>query len=286
MENIDKYNLKQSTVSPIIGTEELTKDLQLSLSPTSQEGILTGTVITTGDVLVLGATVKVFDSNNIPIAHDTTNEQGKFNIPNLVKGSYMVTAAKDGYLTPTSTSVAIVANKPTNITINILPDLDAARNTLYGKVREASTLNPIEGAIVNIYNVVGGEETIVTTTRTNSTGQYLAPNLVDGDYTVKANKQGYDESVSQIISLSDDELANLNLSMTIEPLANTGTISGFISDETTLVGIPNATVALYLVNGGTETIVQLTKTNAAGRYLFGNVVEGNYLVKALSQTTL
>ena len=39
-------------------------------------------------------------------------------------------------------------------------------------------------------------------------------------------------------------------------------------------------VGLFQMVGGVETLVATTKTNTAGKYLFGGVTGGQYLVKA------
>jgi hypothetical protein len=65
--------------------------------------------------------------------------------------------------------------------------------------------------------------------------------------------------------------------------SNTGTVSGIITDSSTLLPIGSATVGLYEVAGTTETLIQLTKTNGAGRYLFGSVEAADYIVKAFAQ---
>jgi hypothetical protein len=76
---IDKYNLKAGEQFPISGTEEVTENLQLTVSAAAAAGIVAGTV-TSGGVPVEGATVKIFDVNDNPVAHDLTNPEGKYTI--------------------------------------------------------------------------------------------------------------------------------------------------------------------------------------------------------------
>ena len=65
-----------------------------------------------------------------------------------------------------------------------------------------------------------------------------------------------------------------------------GTVSGYITDQASSKPIPNAIVALYNVDAsGQETLVQQTKTNANGRYLFGSVTSGTVVVKSFAQKT-
>ncbi len=281
MATIDKYNLKASLQFPISGTEEITENLQLSPSSTSEEGVITGTV-TSGTTPLEGATVKVFNSSDEPIAHAVTNPEGKYTISSIVKGSYKVTAAKDGYLTPTVTPVTVAANRPTTVDFNLSVDPDAALNAVYGIIRAAGTLTPLSGATVNTF-LAGPTPTLISTTVTNSTGQYISPHLADGDYFFVANMPGYNQTTSGTTTLSGAEIASLDLPLTANATANTGTVSGIITDSSTLLPIANAVVALYEIAGTTETLIKLTKTNGAGRYLFGSVSASNYLVKAMAQ---
>lgn len=283
MSIIDQYNLKASVQFPINGTEEATENLQLTASTAASAGIVTGTV-TSGGNPVEGATVKIFDVNDSPIAHTLTNAQGKYTIPDVVAGSYKITATKFTYLTPTTTPLSVIANRPTTVNIALTLDPDAGKNALYGIIRQAVVLTPIEGAIVNIYQVVGEVETLALTTETNSSGQYFAPRLITGDYVAIANKSGYEQSQSAPVTLTGTDIEPLDLTLQVNTVQNVGTISGIINSQSTLLPIPNALVALYSVVGGVETITQITRTNAGGRYLFGNVNQGQYIVKAIAQT--
>jgi 5-hydroxyisourate hydrolase-like protein (transthyretin family) len=280
---IDQYNLKASAQFPIVGTEEVTENLQLTASTVSSSGVVTGTV-TSGGTPIEGATVKIFDINDNPVAHDLTNPLGKYTIPDVVAGSYKITATKFTYLTPLTIPLTVIAGRPATVNIELTPDPDASKNALFGIIRQAVVLTPIEGAAVTIFQVVGGVQTLALTTSTNSSGQYFAPRLITGDYVVVANKAGYEQNTSAVVTLTGTDVEPLDLNLQVNTAENVGTVSGIITDQATLLPIANALVALYLVAGGVETIVQITKTSAGGRYLFGNVAQGEYIVKAIAQT--
>ena len=282
---IDQYDLKASVQFPIAGTEEVTENLQLTASTASAAGIVTGTV-TSGGTPIEGATVKIFDVNDNPIAHQLTNPQGKYTIPDVVAGPYKITATKFTYLTPNVIPFSVVANRPTTVDIALTLDPDVDKNALYGFIKQAVVLTPIAGATVNIFQVVGGVQTLALTTVTNSSGQYFGPRLVTGDFVVVANKTGYDQSTSNIVTLTGTDIEPLDIFLQVNTGANVGTVSGIINDQTTLLPIANALVALYSVVGSVETIVQIARTNTGGRYLFGDVTEGEYIVKAIAQTDI
>jgi len=280
---IDKYNLKAGAQFPITGTQEVTENLQLTASTIASVGVVTGTV-TSGGVPIEGAIVKIFDVNDNPIAHDITNNQGKYIIPEIVAGSYKITATKFTYLLPLTIPLTVIAGRPTTVNIQLISDPDVSKNALFGVITEDVSMTPIQGATVSIYQDVGGVQTLALTTLTNSRGQYFAPRLVSGDYVVSANKIGYEQNTSAVITLTGTDIEPLDLSLQINAAENVGTVSGIITDQATLLPIPDALVALYSVAAGVETIVQIVRTNAAGRYLFGNVATGEYIVKAIAQT--
>ncbi len=233
-----------------------------------------------------GATVKIFDVNDNPIAHDLTNDLGKYIIPEITAGSYKIIATKFTYLLPLTIPLSVIAGRPTTVNIALIPDPDSGKNAIFGIIRQAVVLTPIDNASVSIYQDVGGVQTLALTTNTDSNGQYFAPRLVNGDYVVSANKIGYDENTSSVVTLTGTDIEPLDLSLQVNTAANVGTISGIITDQATLLPIANALVALYLVVGGVETIIQIIRTNAGGRYLFGNVAAGDYIVKAIAQTDI
>ena len=283
MSLIDQYKLLASEQFAISGTEEVSENLQLAASSLPQVGVVTGTV-TSGGVAVENAVVKIFDVNDNPIAHQLTNAQGKYTISDVVQGSYKITAMKTGYLTPDVIPFAVVKYRPTTVDITMTVDPDATLNTIFGKVRQSVVLTPIEMARVVVYQIVDDERVQIMCTCTNSGGQYLAPNLSAGDYVIVSLKDGYYEAESATVTVTADNVEPLDLNMIPSTTGNTGTVSGIISDADTLLPIAGAIVALYSVVGSAETIVQVTRSNAGGRYLFGNVVAGDYLVKSFSQT--
>ena len=280
---IDKYDLKASAQFPITGTEEVTENLRLTESTSSSAGVVTGTV-TSGGTPVEGATVKIYDVNDNPIAHDLTNSLGKYTIPEVVAGSYKITATKFTYLTHDVIPLTVIAGRPTTVDIVLTLDPDAGKNALYGIIRQAMVLTPLEDATVSIYQDVGGVQTLALTTVTNSSGQYFAPRLVSGNYVVAANKIGYEQNTSAVVTLTGTDIEPLDLNLQTNTVQNVGTVGGIVTDQITLLPIANALVALYSVIGGVETIVQIVKTNAGGRYLFGDVTAGEYIVKAIAQT--
>ncbi len=201
---IDQYNLKASTPFPISGTEEITKDLALSASIASAAGVVTG-IVTSGGSPIQGATVKLYDVNDNPIAHDIANPQGRHTLAGIPPGPYKITVSMPGYLTPIPIPLTVAPTRPTTVNIALTVDPDANKSALFGIISQAIVLTPLESALVNIYEDVGGEQTLVLTTFTNSSGQYFAPRLTSGDYVVVANKLGYEQNTSAIVTFQGEQ---------------------------------------------------------------------------------
>lgn len=276
---IDKYELGHSQEFNIVGRQEQTEDLRLSPNPVSTSGNLTGTVKDTNGNAVNGATVKVLDINNNPIEHVNTGAQGQFTINNISAGSYQVVAVKDGYLLPAAVPAVIQTNKTTTINIIITADPDASLSAIFGIVSSNNDLTPIKDVIVSLYK--NSQPPVLTgSTSTNDKGQYLFTVTSTGQYYVEASKIGYTSKQSAPIDVGTKEFISTDILMVADPNANTGTVGGFIRDNDTGEPIPNAIVALYSIVNKVETIVDITKTSASGRYLFANVIPGEYRVKA------
>lgn len=275
------YNLGYSPTFDITGREEKTEDLNLTVSPAANAGILSGTVVSAGTGLE-GATVKVYDQNDVPIEHTNTGGTGKFTIADLPVGSYKVTAIKEGYLLPLTIPISIQSNKTTNVTINLTANPDVDLNVVYGIIRTTVGETPLQNAVVSLYSIEA-EPTLVISSLTNDNGQYIFGLIPPGDYYITASKLGYFTNQTADINLTTKEFVSSDLSLIADASANTGTISGFIKDLSTGQPIASAGVALYSVVGDVETVVDITRTNISGKYLFVNVNPGTYLVKSTKQ---
>ncbi|MFC4078000.1 MSCRAMM family protein [Salinithrix halophila] len=279
----DRYTLLPSPPTTITGREERTQNLSLQAAPTADTGNISGTVRRPDGTPVNEATVQLFDSNEQPFEHTNSNPSGQFIFPRVPVGSYFITASEPGLLTPTRIAVSVIKNRTTSVAITMQPDPDATKNSIFGIVRNSVTNQPIEDATVELFQVVGGTPQLVGIVSTNADGQYLFANMNNGNYFITAVKPGFLSNQSASITVSDRDFAPINILLNADPDANTGTISGTVTDNTTNQPIPNAIVALYSISGGTETIIDVSKTNAGGLYMFGDLPAGTYRVKATVQ---
>lgn len=279
----DKYILQPSPPFTLNGNEDESVNLALQAAPNATVGVVQGSVRLANGTPVPSATVQLFTSQSVPVQHVSTNPQGLFVIPNVPVGAYLITAAETGFLTPPRIPLSVTQGQPTQVTITLQVDPAATTGAVFGIVRNATNNQPVNNAAINLFRVDGATNTLIGTVASNSTGQYLFANLPSATYFVQATVLGYLSNQSAPVTITGNQFAPLDINLTVDPNANTGTLSGIITDQATGSPVSGALVALYALNGGVETIVQITQTNAAGLYLFGDLQPGTYRVKATAQ---
>ena len=120
-------------------------------------------------------------------------------------------------------------------------------------------------------------------TYTAADGEFAFYDIADGVYTLMASAEGYQAVAPVTATILGGSIANVEMSMTVDLRTYNGTVSGLIRNGAGQA-VAGCFVGLYQVTtvaGITqENLVAVTKTNDAGKYLFGGVTGGNYLVKA------
>ena len=81
------------------------------------------------------------------------------------------------------------------------------------------------------------------------------------------------------MTILNGSIANVSMSMQVDSRTYNGTVSGIIRDQSGNV-VAGCFVGLFQIVDGRETLIATTKTNAEGKYLFGGVTGGQYVVKA------
>ncbi len=182
-----------------------------------------------------------------------------------------------------------------------LPPASATSATLYGVVTDGAL--PVADATVKLFDSTGLP---YQHTMTDAAGAYTLSGIPAGTYSLAAVKDGYLLSDAAGVTLSQGASTELNLTLSADPtlalgaiaggsIANVsmsmvvdgrtynGTVSGIIQNNAGQA-VAGCFVGLYAVTTDlgvtTETLVSVTKTNTEGKYLFGGVTAGAYVVKA------
>lgn len=279
---VDKFLLKKSTPTELpSGGQEVRIDVQLEENSNLNAGSLTGTVTGPEGEAVIGAVVKVLTKQSDPVAHADTNESGQYLIRNLEPGSYNVLAVDGIYFRSEVVGVSIPAKRQVIADLSFeAPPFPPPLAVIWGRVLDKND-NPIEKAVVNAYSLEEGEEVLFAETLTNATGQYFVNGLPDGEYVFRAAAQGYKVSPDQSIAVENGDNQEINFVLAVHPEENKGTVNGIITDNQGQPISALVFVGLYsLDEQDQETLVNVTKTNENGLYLFGNIEPGRYLIKA------
>lgn len=265
-----------------LNNNEADININLTNPPVSTTGSVNGvvydTTLLTSNV-VSGATVKVFKTDGTPFAHTVTAEDGSYTISDLPMGIYTIAAVKDGnYL---SVDVPLTISNIIPVAINlILTNNDSInKNVIYGILSDSLNNMPIDNVNVSLYKVNDNEKTLVASSTSIADGEYVIDKIEDGKYEVTFSKAGYQTFNINDIVLTGGTMFNATTTLTSVIGSINNTVSGVIKNNLGVV-VANAFVGLYKVVDGIETLVQVTYTNENGKYMFGNVTDGEYLVKA------
>ncbi len=278
----DLLGLQYSPDFDITGMQEADVNLVLS-------DAVAGTATIFGKVsdesaAVEDAIVKVFDQSGKPYFHTLTDAAGDYTVDNLPAGTYSVAAVKEGYRLSVAQSVTLSASDTAELDFIIAQDTTLSLGAIAGVLTttaQDSTITPLAGAKMTLMN---SEKQDVAVTYTADDGEFAFYDVDARSYFVVAALTGYMPSTPTSVTVQQGSILNIAMSLTVDTKTYNGTVSGIIKDSKGNV-VAGAFVGLYQITVGSgdkevETLVSITKTNAAGQYLIGDLTEGKYVVKA------
>jgi len=198
------------------------------------------TSFTVSGTTTAGATVKLYKDGAVVNTATATN--GSYSFSNVSIGAYTVAVTLNGY--NPQTQVITVDKNLTVPAINLTQPVYTVSGTTTA------------GATVKLY-----KDGAVVETVTADNGSYSFSNVVIGQYTLVATKDGYNAKVTEI---TVNQAVSQDMTLTQAVYTVTGTANA------------GATVTLYK----NEAIVQTTTADENGAYSFSNVAIGNYSLVA------
>ena len=277
----DLLSLQYSDNFALQGMQEVNVDLELPPASTSLATVYG--VVTDGTDPIPDATVKLFDSAGMPYQHTLTDASGAYSLTGIPAGTYRLGAVADGYRLSDAAGVTLSEGATTQINLVCVPDVTLSLGAIAGTLTVSNPLGastPLAGAKITLQDALGAA---VAVTYTAADGEFAFYDLADGVYTLLASAEGYVSASSMTAVITGGSIANLTMSMTVDSRTYNGTVSGIIRN-TAGQAVAGCFVGLYqlvTVEGVTrEQLVAVTKTNSAGKYLFGGISGGKYLVKA------
>ena len=276
----DLLSLNYSTSFELKGMEEA--DINLSLTPAVPPTASVYGTVTDGTLPLPNATVKLFDSLGIPYQHTLTDASGAYTFSAVPAGTYSVGAVLPGYPMSSAVGVTLTEGGSAEVPLVCTADATLSLGTIAG-VLSAVTLQgtkPLAGAKITLLDLAG---TVVASTYTADDGEFVFYDVADGAYKLMAAADGYLASAPTAVTILKGSIANVTMTMEVDARTYNGTVSGVIRNASG-AAVAGCFVGLYQVTrvGETsvETLIATTKTNTEGKYLFGGVIGGQYLVKA------
>ncbi len=280
MNQKDQYKLNYSEEIVLGELEEFYQEIELEETPEIVSGIIRGRVEDATGSDMENATVKIFDTDFNPIKHTMTNADGNFTFQNIPIGEYIIYAVKDGYIMSTKRSLTFTGSDINLADLVITADAEYIKGNIYGYAYDDNG-HAFDGAIIRLLNGAGAT---VSETFSATDGEYFFSKVDAGSYTVTAIADDYDVYTPYPVEVANNTNTQLDVYLNKVTQAKEGTINGVILNKIRKTPIVGAVVGLYEVVGlGEERSLRLRKTcktNNEGRYFFGVVPEGKWVVKA------
>lgn len=276
----DLLGLEYSPSFELQGIQEADVNLELPPAPGGTATVY-GTV-TDGTAPLADATVKLFDSTGAPFQHTMTDAAGQYSLSGVLAGTYTISAVKDGYRLSDAVGVTLAVSDTTQMNLVCTADATLALGAIAGVLTTlvGTAVTPLAGAKITLKDQ---KDAVVASTYSADDGEFLFYDVANGVYTMLASAEGYLTSAPMAVTITGGSIANVTMSLTVDARTYNGTVSGIIRDKKG-TAVAGCFVGLYQVTGtgaaAVERLVATTKTNTEGKYLFGGVVGGQYLVKA------
>ncbi len=255
--------------SVVVEAGQITYEVRFHLEPRPAEtGKLAGVVFDAATrEPVLGALVVAAGPSQ---GRANTCREGRFVIPNLLPGRYVVEVAARGYEPFREDGIVIEAGQVTDISVELQPQSSPNPGAIAGTVKDSVTSEPLVGARVFAWGRAAGKSAA-----TDSIGHYLVSAIPAGQYVVRACAQGYRPKLypDTVEVLEGRVVDGIDFLLAPTEPGQAG-IAGFILDGASRLELAGATVRAIGASGE-----WLTTSGSSGDYLFDGLVPGDYLLE-------
>jgi protocatechuate 3,4-dioxygenase beta subunit len=251
-----------------------------------------------GEIGIGGVTLTLRDGAGNALATTTTDASGNYLFPNLLAGTYTVTATPPaGFVgtTPNPQTVTLAAGQTIDtVDFGLRQIPGTIGDRVFNDPNNNGILDPGEtgvgGATVTLRDAAGN---IVATATTDTNGNYQFPNLPPGNYTVTVTPPtGFVNTTPTTLPVN---LAPGQIIDTIDfglrqPLGAIGDrvfndLNGNGVQDPGEPNLPGVTVTLNGIDANGNTVNLTTTTDANGNYQFANILAGNYTVTVTPPAT-
>ncbi len=224
------------------------------------DGAISGTI----SPVVPGAIVQLFDINNVLIASQVAADNGSFLLNGIPSGSYVVTAAAEGYSVQ-SVGAIVAASGMSIVSLTLSPN----PASVTGTVTDAG-FQAISTAIIR---VLDSNETTLGFGYADEAGTYSIGNLPAGNLTVVATAPGFSHGAVGVTLIPGEAETGLDFTLAPDP----GGISGHVTDANNPgISLAGASVLVRSVTSG--NVVASASSDAFGNFALDNLSPGAYTV--------
>jgi outer membrane protein OmpA-like peptidoglycan-associated protein len=238
--------------------------------------MLTGTVLSATDgAPISSAQVISYPPDTTKAIIGITDQLGRFNYKLDGETDYRIRISKEGFVSKWCT-ISTKNHDRGEINLSVLYDTKLSSEVkpgITGTVTDAKTLLPLTNVIVTINSP---KLTQIIKLATNINGVFLQENLLEGNYTVTIEKEGYQPL--NIPVLIGKVMVNLNSSfnVSLQPITNSLTAVGLVTNKDD--NSPLTEVTISLLNKTTNEKTQ-KRTDEYGSFDFKVEPNSIYILK-------
>ncbi len=237
---------------------------------------LMGTILSSSDgSIIANAQAIAYPPDTTKSVIGITDQLGRFNYKLSKDTDYRIRISKEGFVRK-EFSLSTKNRERGDINLSLLFDTKLTAQVkpgITGTVTDAKTTLPITNAIITI-STVNSPQPFKLATSIN--GSFIQENLPEGGYNIMVEKDGYKSM--NIPVMMGKQIINLNssFSLALEPIANTYTAVGLITNKDDNTPLTDVTVSLL---NKTTNEKLLKKTDEFGSFDFKVEPDRIYILK-------
>jgi Putative beta-barrel porin-2, OmpL-like. bbp2/Carboxypeptidase regulatory-like domain len=167
-------------------------------------GSLIGVTLAPGGFSLAAVNIVIRNMSDSTGRQLVSDADGTFAAKDLPPGTYQITASKEGFATPSATTVEIATNRTANASVQLI---QGVAGSLRG-VAVAPDGFSLAGVNVAIHSIAGSVDRNLVT---DTDGMFIARDLPPGSYQVIASKEGFASPSPVTVEVAQNRTANANV---------------------------------------------------------------------------
>jgi large repetitive protein len=185
-------------------TVEVTAGLQASVDLRFTDGSrISGRVTRFGEPLRSGVVRLSPSGGSGPRASASIDSEGRYSVGGLERGTYELFVTDMQTPSPYSKTVQITSDSQTI-------DIDIRGGRITGRIRDATSGQPIENAVISVGRTEAGQAMLRATT--GPSGEFVIDSVPEGSYRLRVERAGYGHATRDLL-MRDDQDESVELSL-------------------------------------------------------------------------